>query len=46
MSDELLAFRESLRAPCVFYHEAKGVEVVAHVDDFFVVGCLKDVQDV
>ena len=28
---KLLGFTESLRVPCVFYHETKGVEMVAHV---------------
>ena len=43
---KLLGFKESLRVRCKFYHETKDVEMVAHVDDIFVVGCLKDVQDV
>ena len=30
----------------MFYHETKDVEMIAHVGDLFVVGCLKDVQDV
>ena len=42
----LLGFIESLRAACIFYHETKDVEMIAHVDDLFVVGCLKDVQEV
>ena len=42
----LLGVKESLRVRCKFYHETKDVEMVAHVDDIFVVGCLKDVQDV
>ena len=43
---KLLGFKESLRVPCKFYQETKDVEMVAHVDDIFVVGCSKDVQDV
>ena len=43
---KLLGFKDSLRVPCMFQHETKGVEMIAHVDDLFVVGCLKDVQDV
>ena len=38
-----LGSRASLSVPC---HETKGVEVIAQVDDFFVVGCLNDVQHV
>ena len=30
----------------MFYHETKDVEMIAHVDDLFVVGSLEDVQDV
>ena len=30
----------------MFYHDTKGAEMTAHVDDPFVVGCLKDVHDV
>ena len=29
----------------MFYHETQDVEMIAHFDDLFVVGCLKDVQD-
>ena len=43
---KLLGFTESLRVPCMFYHETKDVEMIAHVDDLFVVGSLKDVQEV
>ena len=43
---KLLEFKESLRAPCMFYHETEDVEMIADVDDLFMVGCLKDVQDV
>ena len=43
---KLLGFKESLRVPCMCYHDTKDVEMIAHVDDLFVVGCLKDVQDV
>ena len=42
----LLGFKESLRVRCKFYQETKDVEMVAHDDDIFVVGCSKDVQDV
>ena len=28
------------------YHKTRDVEMIAHVDDLVVVGCLKDVQDV
>ena len=28
---KLLGFKESLRVPCVFYHETKDVEMIAHV---------------
>ena len=39
--------RDCLRGQIkLFHHETKGVEMIAHVDDLFVVGCLKDVQDV
>ena len=39
--------RDCLRGQIkLFNHETKGVEMIAHVDDLFVVGCLKDVQDV
>ena len=43
---KLLGFKESLRAPCMFYHKTRDVEMIAHVNDLFVVGCLKDDQDV
>ena len=43
---KLLGFIESLRAPCMFYHATNDVEMIPHVDDLFVVGCLKDVQGV
>ena len=32
---KLLRFIESLRAPCMFYHETKDVQTIAHVDDLF-----------
>ena len=43
---KLLGFKESLRVPCMFYQETEGVEIIAHVNDLFVFGCLKDAQDV
>ena len=43
---KLLGFKESLRVPCLFFHGTKGVEVIAEVDDLFVVGCLNDVKHV
>ena len=43
---KLLGFEEPRRVPCVFYHETKDIEMIAHGDDLFVVGGLKDVQDV
>ena len=43
---KVLGSKESLRVPCMFYHETKDVEMIAHVDDLFVAGCFKDVQDV
>ena len=41
---KLLGFIESLRVQCMSYHETTDVEMIAHVDDLFVVGCLKDVH--
>ena len=41
---KLLGFKESFRVSCMFYHETKDVEMIAHVDDLFVAGCLKDVK--
>ena len=43
---KVLGYKESLRIPCMFYHETKDVEMIAHVDVLFEVRCLKDVQDV
>ena len=43
---KLLGFKESHRDPCMFYQETEGVEMIAHVNDLFVFGCLKDAQDV
>ena len=43
---KLLGFKESLHAPCLFFHEKQGVEVISQVDDLFVVGCLNDVEKV
>ena len=38
--------KESVGIQRITSHETKVVELIAHVDDLFVVGCLKHVQDV
>ena len=35
---KLLGFKESLRSPCMFHRETKGVEMIAHVDAWFRAG--------
>ena len=44
MSDEIFGIQRI--TSCPIHHETKDVEIIAQVDDLFVVGSLKDVQDV
>ena len=47
MSNESIGLLRLTACPMhVPSRDKKGVDMMAHVDDQFVVGCLKDVQDV
>ena len=43
---KLLGTKETLHTSCMIHHETTDVEMIAHVDDLFVVGWLKHTQDV
>ena len=41
---EMLGFKSSLLFPCVYWHDAKQLMIVAHVDDLLVGGATSDLR--
>ena len=39
-----LGFRQSVCQPCVYFHDARGMVAITHVDDFFITGIEEDLR--
>ncbi len=43
---QMFGFRASVTNPCVYFHEAMNVQVVAHVDDFLMCGERRHLEEI